>query len=96
MTSKACARLGLTFTAALAAMMVALMLAGCGRIGALDLPPGVTSDLAPNPSKPTHPPPGANVIGTTQTPLLGSTPTSTAPTAAPGEKRPLPIDWLLN
>lgn len=93
MTSATCAKPDLTFGALLAALLLALALAGCGRVGPLDLPPGVSTDLAPNPGKRGA---GANVMGTTQTPLIGAAPASTEPTAAPGQKRPLPIDWLLN
>ena len=99
MTSRKCARPDLILGAVLAATIAALSLAGCGRVGPLYLPPGVTTDLAPNGAraKPAPPPPGGNVAGTTGTPLLGSAPAPTEPTAAPGQKRPLPIlDWLLN
>jgi predicted small lipoprotein YifL len=82
----------------LGALVLVLGLSGCGRIGPLDLPPGSSADLAPNPraANPTSAPPGANVVGTTETPLLGSAPPPTQPTAAPGQKRSLPIDFLLN
>jgi predicted small lipoprotein YifL len=98
-TSKTCTRPDVTLGAVLAATIAALSLAGCGRVGPLYLPPGVTTDLAPNGAraKPAPPPPGGNVAGTTETPLFGSAPAATEPTAAPGQKRPLPIlDWLLN
>ena len=98
-TSRKCARPDLILGAVLAATIAALSLAGCGRVGPLYLPPGVTTDLAPNGAraKPAPPPPGGNVAGTTETPLFGSAPAPTEPTAAPGQKRPLPIlDWLLN
>ena len=34
--------------ALIGAMLVGLFIAGCGRVGPLELPPGVTVDQAPN------------------------------------------------
>jgi predicted small lipoprotein YifL len=35
----------------IAAILMGLAVAACGRIGPLDLPPGATSDQAPNPKR---------------------------------------------
>jgi predicted small lipoprotein YifL len=63
----------------LALIVVALMgfaVAACGRIGPLDLPPGVTADQSPNPKR-------------------SVAPDANQPTP-PAQKKPLPLDWLLN
>ena len=62
--------------AVIGAVLLALGLSGCGRIGPLDLPPGAAIDQSANP-KPAIGPDGK-------------------PIAPSGEKKPLPIDWLLN
>ena len=54
---------------------IGFAVAACGRVGPLDLPPGATTDLGPNPKR------------------------SVAPDANqpnPPQKKPLPLDWLLN
>jgi predicted small lipoprotein YifL len=67
--------------AAIGALVAALGLAGCGRKGGLDPPPGATA-AETSPSRPDLEPaigPDGKVIAAPQ-----------------GPKRSLPIDWLLN
>jgi predicted small lipoprotein YifL len=59
-----------------AAALMGFAVAACGRMGPLDLPPGATSDQAPNPKR--------------------GLATAAAQPAPPAQKKPLPIDWLLN
>jgi predicted small lipoprotein YifL len=64
--------------ALIAAALMGLMgfaVAACGRVGPLDLPPGATADLGPNPKR-------------------GVAPDANQPN--PAQKKPLPLDWLLN
>ena len=67
--------------AALGALVAALGLAGCGRKGGLDPPPGATAAYT-SPSRPDL------------EPAIGPDGKVIAP--APGPKRSTPIDWLLN
>jgi predicted small lipoprotein YifL len=67
--------------AAIGALVAALGLAGCGRKGGLDAPPGATA-AETSPSRPDLEPaigPDGRVIAPSQ-----------------GPKRSTPIDWLLN
>ena len=63
--------------AAIAALVLALGLAGCGRKGGLDLPPGAAVD---------EPPP---VVAAPSGP-------SGLPPTPRGQKRPLPVDVLID
>ena len=54
---------------------VLLALAGCGRVGPLDLPPGTTVDQGPKARQMAGP--------------------DATPGAPQGQKKDLPIDWLL-
>jgi len=64
-----------TTWAAIAAALLALGVAACGRMGPLSLPPGATVDQAPK--QRAYAPDGTPII-------------------PPQQKKPLPIDWLLN
>lgn len=74
--------------AVIAALMAALGVAGCGRKGALDPPPGASADPAMNVSP-------ANAEDPT---LLGSVSNrpSAAPVAPKGPDRRIPLDVLLD
>lgn len=74
-----------TRLAVAAAIMTALVLSGCGRKGPLDPPPSASA--TPQPSE--QPKPAA-------VPSLFGQPTNDRPVAAPGRKRDLPMDVLLN
>ncbi len=73
--------------ATIAAVAAALMLAGCGRKGQLDPPPSASAV-----PQETAPPSGERPQGS----LLKPRADDTRPTAAPGQKRPMPMDVLLN
>ena len=60
--------------------IVALALSGCGRKGPLDLPPSAAINQ----------PPGSAAA---EAPAIGP---DGRPVAPAGNKKPLPIDWLLN
>ena len=66
--------------AAIGALIAALGLAGCGRKGPLDLPPSAAINQ----------PPGSAAA---EAPAIGP---DGRPVAPAGNKKPLPIDWLLN
>jgi predicted small lipoprotein YifL len=68
--------------AVIGALAAALGLAGCGRKGGLDPPPGAS---VVDQGAPGAPPPGPAGIGPDGRPL-----------APPPPKRTTPIDWLLN
>jgi predicted small lipoprotein YifL len=59
------------------AVLLGLWVAACGRLGPLDLPPGVTVDQAPNSKRAALGPDGNPIV-------------------PPEQKKPLPMDWLLN
>lgn len=79
-----------TRTLALAAALAgALALSACGKKGPLDLPPSV----APNPSMQAVP---SSDEPTKEPTLLGGGNPRTKPAASKGEKRPLPLDVLID
>jgi hypothetical protein len=71
--------------AVVGALAAALLLSACGRKGQLDPPPGALA------SQPT---PGA--AATPNDTVVQQGPDGDQPTAAPGQRRRLPIDMLLN
>lgn len=78
--------------AALVLIAVTLALAGCGRKGALDLPPNALAQPAAAPAVDTEADAAAN-RGTLFDPSFG---TDKPPAAAKGKKRPFLLDPLLN
>jgi predicted small lipoprotein YifL len=79
----------LTRIAVIGALVASLGLAGCGRKGGLDPPPGASASIA----EPT-------VAGAQPGPLPGGQeivgPDGRAAAPAQGPQRSTPIDWLLN
>ena len=73
--------------------VLALTLAGCGRKGGLDAPPGAlgasgdTANMAPG---------DQNTAANKGSSLFSSGPSNDAPTAAKGKSRPFVLDPLLN
>ena len=65
-----------TTLAVIAAALLGLAVAACGRVGPLELPPGAAADQAPNAKRAVGP--------------------DGNPVPQPAQKKPLPIDWLLN
>jgi predicted small lipoprotein YifL len=76
--------------AAALALALALGLAGCGRKGALDPPPGGLAD----PSVTSSAPPAAAPAPDGQ--VAASAAPANPPGTPPAPKRRLPIDWLLD
>ena len=73
--------------AVIGALVAALGLAGCGRKGGLDPPPGAS---IAEPSAGAQPEPGSAAGG----PAIGPDGKAMAPSQGP--RRSTPIDWLLN
>ena len=83
------------YLAVIGALVAAFALSGCGRKGPLDPPP---SAAAPQPAKAASPSRGIGL-----NPMAREAPSSPAvfdsggrPVAPKGEKKPLPIDWLID
>jgi predicted small lipoprotein YifL len=74
----------------LAALTAALALTGCGRKGPLDLPPGASS------AQPTDAPPATSPAATQAGILTSGDGTESKPLAPKGQKKKLPIDWLID
>jgi predicted small lipoprotein YifL len=74
----------------LAALTAALALTGCGRKGPLDLPPGASS------AQPTDAPPATSPAATLTGILPNDEATESKPLAPKGQKKKLPIDWLID
>jgi predicted small lipoprotein YifL len=71
-----------------AALALALGLAGCGRKGSLDPPPGGLAEPSVYGSQPAAPGPDGQVAAT-----VGP---NGQPAPPPAAKKPTPLDWLLN
>jgi predicted small lipoprotein YifL len=80
--------------AVIGALVAALGLAGCGRKGGLDPPPGATAAAADQGA-----PPGATAAAADQGAPPGAAPPA-SPDALPPSTQPLPrrtpIDWLID
>jgi predicted small lipoprotein YifL len=74
----------------LAALTAAFALTGCGRKGPLDLPPGASLD------QPAATPPAAGVAGSLTGIMPSGEGAESKPVAPKGQKKKLPIDWLID
>jgi predicted small lipoprotein YifL len=74
--------------ALVAALVLALGLAGCGRKGTLDPPPGGLAEPTVIGAQPAPPPAPDGAVAATTTPTAAPPP--------PPAKKTTPLDWLLN
>src|SRR5262245_41532338 len=81
--------------AAMGALVAALSVAGCGRKGPLDPPPGATAADISSVSRPDLLPPDPSTGRSGREPVIGPDGRVIAPSSE-GPKRSTPIDWLLN
>jgi predicted small lipoprotein YifL len=84
--------------AMIGALAAAFALAGCGRKGPLEPPPGAAGSQPAKPAKPANSGLGFNPMATQETPPTAASFDADGHPVAPANapKKHLPIDWLID